>query len=222
MALNKLFNSYPLPTSQQRQELGAAIGMSARAVQVWFQNKRQNLKKLQSGPGKSPSSPQSMSPSGMAYLRNDSPSPSVSDTVFSRSASPAPMDRHHEKLFSEKTFYESQESDRMEIPKRPFSTSVYDQPQARSMPQRLNQSLYITELARRNSSSSLPSYLPSIKNLVTAGPKPVFQRLDSVTSQTSTLVSPVSYSGDNQACELMGDTNSVAAAALLGLMTTLE
>ncbi len=43
--LMRLYHINPLPTAKQRQELGERIGMSPRSVQVWFQNKRQNMKK---------------------------------------------------------------------------------------------------------------------------------------------------------------------------------
>ena len=43
--LQTLFTETTLPTLTQRQTLGLRIGMSPRAVQVWFQNKRQLLKK---------------------------------------------------------------------------------------------------------------------------------------------------------------------------------
>jgi hypothetical protein len=45
--LQKLYMETTLPTLKQRQEIGAKIGMNPRAVQVWFQNRRQNLKKKQ-------------------------------------------------------------------------------------------------------------------------------------------------------------------------------
>ncbi|KAJ3271652.1 hypothetical protein HK104_004652 [Borealophlyctis nickersoniae] len=39
------FKENPLPNSQQREKLAKDTGMTPRAVQVWFQNRRQSLKK---------------------------------------------------------------------------------------------------------------------------------------------------------------------------------
>ncbi|KAJ1562841.1 hypothetical protein HK096_001041 [Nowakowskiella sp. JEL0078] len=46
-ALELYFERNPLPNSATRQELAEKTGMTARAVQVWFQNRRQALKKKQ-------------------------------------------------------------------------------------------------------------------------------------------------------------------------------
>ncbi|KAJ3325111.1 hypothetical protein HDV06_004867 [Boothiomyces sp. JEL0866] len=46
-ALSALFAQNPLPTAKQRQELAAQVGMTPRGVQVWFQNKRQTIKRMQ-------------------------------------------------------------------------------------------------------------------------------------------------------------------------------
>jgi hypothetical protein len=43
--LQELFDVNPLPSAAERQQLGDLIDMSAREVQVWFQNKRQNQKR---------------------------------------------------------------------------------------------------------------------------------------------------------------------------------
>jgi Homeodomain len=79
-ALNQLFEVSDLPTSKQRQELGDKIGMSPRSVQVWFQNKRQNMKRNQAD-GLRPLSPMSLSPPGSF---NPSPSPSAGSDMGSQ------------------------------------------------------------------------------------------------------------------------------------------
>jgi hypothetical protein len=43
--LQQLYDISPLPSSRERIHLGQQIDMSAREVQVWFQNRRQNQKK---------------------------------------------------------------------------------------------------------------------------------------------------------------------------------
>ena len=43
--LNSFFEHTPLPSAQQREELALQTGMNPRSVQVWFQNKRQTMKK---------------------------------------------------------------------------------------------------------------------------------------------------------------------------------
>ncbi|KAI8902640.1 Homeodomain-like protein [Globomyces pollinis-pini] len=55
-ALKAMFEINPLPTAKQRVEMSKVTGMTPRAVQVWFQNRRQNLKRNQRPP-----SPVSMS-----------------------------------------------------------------------------------------------------------------------------------------------------------------
>ncbi|KAI9197360.1 homeobox domain-containing protein, partial [Polychytrium aggregatum] len=40
--LNMVFERNFFPTTDVRQELARQLGMCPRAVQVWFQNKRQN------------------------------------------------------------------------------------------------------------------------------------------------------------------------------------
>ncbi|KAI8915695.1 hypothetical protein EDD86DRAFT_196649 [Gorgonomyces haynaldii] len=49
--LNQFFSHTPLPNAQQREELAISTGMTPRSVQVWFQNKRQTMKKQQSKEG---------------------------------------------------------------------------------------------------------------------------------------------------------------------------
>ncbi|KAI8847937.1 Homeodomain-like protein, partial [Chytridium lagenaria] len=39
--LEAFFTKTPLPTSAERQQLAETTGMTLRAVQVWFQNRRQ-------------------------------------------------------------------------------------------------------------------------------------------------------------------------------------
>lgn len=43
--LQQLYDINPLPSLRERIHLGQQIDMSAREVQVWFQNRRQNQKK---------------------------------------------------------------------------------------------------------------------------------------------------------------------------------
>lgn len=45
LALMKVFQHRPIPTRLDRIKLSEEIGMSPRAIQVWFQNRRQQLKK---------------------------------------------------------------------------------------------------------------------------------------------------------------------------------
>ncbi len=42
--LNSVFQASRYPSTEKRQELAVQLGMSPRAVQIWFQNKRQNAK----------------------------------------------------------------------------------------------------------------------------------------------------------------------------------
>ncbi|KAI9296632.1 homeobox-domain-containing protein [Neoconidiobolus thromboides FSU 785] len=42
--LNRVFETTAFPSTELRSELGKQLGMSPRAVQIWFQNKRQSLK----------------------------------------------------------------------------------------------------------------------------------------------------------------------------------
>ena len=55
-ALQILFDTNPLPNLKQRQELGDQIGMTPRSVQIWFQNKRQQMKRMNLSPSISASS----------------------------------------------------------------------------------------------------------------------------------------------------------------------
>ncbi|KIO32341.1 hypothetical protein M407DRAFT_18656 [Tulasnella calospora MUT 4182] len=43
--LNKLLAETPFPSTARREELGRRIGLSARKVQVWFQNRRQKARR---------------------------------------------------------------------------------------------------------------------------------------------------------------------------------
>ncbi|KAI9264159.1 Homeodomain-like protein, partial [Phascolomyces articulosus] len=42
--LNHIFSQTYFPSTELRIELGKQLGMSPRAVQIWFQNKRQSLR----------------------------------------------------------------------------------------------------------------------------------------------------------------------------------
>jgi len=58
--LEKIFRTDQMPSHQTRLELADKLGMSARRVQIWFQNKRAKLKRInKDGVTKSPSSPSS-------------------------------------------------------------------------------------------------------------------------------------------------------------------
>ncbi|ORX47188.1 homeobox-domain-containing protein [Hesseltinella vesiculosa] len=48
MVLEHIFDHTAFPSTALRQELGEKLGMNPRAVQIWFQNKRQASKRLQS------------------------------------------------------------------------------------------------------------------------------------------------------------------------------
>jgi hypothetical protein len=72
--LMALYEITTLPTLQQRQQLGSRVGMTPRAVQVWFQNRRQNQKRSKSS----------------QYTRLPSPPMSDACTLSERSSSPEP------------------------------------------------------------------------------------------------------------------------------------
>jgi hypothetical protein len=44
VVLNRIFNQTYFPSTEIRVQLGKQLGMSPRAVQIWFQNKRQALR----------------------------------------------------------------------------------------------------------------------------------------------------------------------------------
>ncbi|KAI8074380.1 Homeodomain-like protein [Gongronella butleri] len=45
MVLEHIFEHTAFPSTALRQELGEKLGMNPRAVQIWFQNKRQASKR---------------------------------------------------------------------------------------------------------------------------------------------------------------------------------
>jgi hypothetical protein len=51
--LIKSFEEEPLPNFEQRQTLAKLLGMTPRSVQIWFQNRRQRLKPMNTKPGTS-------------------------------------------------------------------------------------------------------------------------------------------------------------------------
>jgi hypothetical protein len=69
-ALMKVFELYPMPSTKLRQDLGDQIGMTPRAVQVWFQNRRQILKKGTQSP--SPKTDHVDSPTSESQTYRDS------------------------------------------------------------------------------------------------------------------------------------------------------
>jgi len=70
--LEKIFRTDQMPSHQTRLELADKLGMSARRVQIWFQNKRAKLKRVNKDT-KSPESPPSDSSSSIPSSPKDKP-----------------------------------------------------------------------------------------------------------------------------------------------------
>ncbi|KAH7322199.1 hypothetical protein B0J17DRAFT_772774 [Rhizoctonia solani] len=75
-ALHRLLSQTRFPTTEQREQCGREIGLSARRVQVWFQNQRQKSKAQQQASSAAGGSRQALVPhaSGPYQVFNYSPS----------------------------------------------------------------------------------------------------------------------------------------------------
>ncbi|KAJ1304218.1 hypothetical protein OPQ81_008617 [Rhizoctonia solani] len=74
-ALHRLLSQTRFPTTEQREQCGREIGLSARRVQVWFQNQRQKSKAQQQGSSAAGGSRQALAPqtSGQYWVSSYSP-----------------------------------------------------------------------------------------------------------------------------------------------------
>ncbi|CAE7227248.1 unnamed protein product [Rhizoctonia solani] len=78
-ALHRLLSQTRFPTTEQREQCGREIGLSARRVQVWFQNQRQKSKAQQQASSTAGGSRQAMAPQSAGPYRVFNYSPSYYD-----------------------------------------------------------------------------------------------------------------------------------------------
>ncbi|KAI0081238.1 homeobox-domain-containing protein [Panus rudis PR-1116 ss-1] len=87
--LNDTYNRTAFPSTEERVELAKKLGMSARSVQIWFQNKRQAMRNSQRQAAASAPRPPSSHPYSDSALAGAVPTPGYPGQSSSRPVSSA-------------------------------------------------------------------------------------------------------------------------------------